>query len=236
VDSVLHNNGAVEISQCLDAGTRWINGGTLAGRDSARLRAQGVNTISFPSTTSWNVMKNVSIAVGIAVMLAACGGGGGDSTGSAPVATSSAIPAPTSTAVPTQPSSAPPVASSVTPVPIDQPVLAPAPYGGINISVTSEFIEFSQYQNKKLWFENALNLTVSGYRNYIWVEAAQPNGSATITGDSNTIIFRPSVNAKVTVTGAGNTFYVPIGASITITGSGLESSTIVNYVREADPK
>lgn len=84
--------------------------------------------------------------------------------------------------------------------------------------------------NAVVAFTKAVDLTVSGRLNNIWVASSvQPGGTATIGGDLNTIVFMPGVSAEVAVTGSGNIFYVPTGASVTITGSGVASSTIRNY-------
>jgi hypothetical protein len=50
-----------------------------------------------------------------------------------------------------------------------------------------------------------------------------------VSGELNTVVFMPGVDAKVTVTGAGNTFYIPSGPSIELEGSGLASSTVRYY-------
>lgn len=167
-------------------------------------------------------MKNVSIAVGIAVMLVACGGGGGDSSTSAPVAASS-TPAPSSTT--------PPAASSTTTTttPATQTFTPPtAPTSALKVT-TGALNDGNTSSNEVVTFRGAVDMTVSGKLNNIWVNAAQPGGKATVSGDMNTVVFMPGVSAQVTVTGSGNTFYVPTGSAITITGSGAASSTIRNY-------
>ena len=168
-------------------------------------------------------MKNVSIAMGIAVMLAACGGGG-DSSSSAPTPTSNAAPPATSSITTT-----PPTSSSTTTAPATQTFTPPAaPTSAFKVT-TGAFSEGSASQNVVVTFSKAVDLTVSGGLNNIWVNAAAPDGKATVGGDMNTIVFMPGVSAQVGVTGSGNTFYVPTGASITITGAGAASSTIRNY-------
>jgi hypothetical protein len=169
-------------------------------------------------------MKNVSIAVGIAVMLAACGGGGGDSTGSAPVATNSSTPAPTST------TTTPPAASSTTTTtPTSQKFTAPTPPSSALKVTTGSLNEGNTSSVDVVTFRAAVDMTVSGKLNSIWVGANQPGGKATVSGDQNTIVFMPGVSAQVTVTGTSNTFYVPSDGTVTITGSGAASSTIRNY-------
>jgi hypothetical protein len=167
-------------------------------------------------------MKNVSIAVGIAVMLAACGGGG-DSTGSAPVASSSGTPAPTSTTTTT-----PPPASSTT-SPTSQKFTPPTPPSSALKVTTGSLNEGNTSSVDVVTFRAAVDMTVSGKLNSIWVGANQPGGKATVSGDQNTIVFMPGVSAQVTVTGTSNTFYVPSDGTVTITGSGAASSTIRNY-------
>ncbi len=46
-------------------------------------------------------------------------------------------------------------------------------------------------------------------------------------GASNTLVFKPSASpAAVTVTGSANTFYLPEGSPITLTGPGAAMSTV----------
>jgi hypothetical protein len=94
---------------------------------------------------------------------------------------------------------------------------------------TGALNEGSTSNNEVITFRSAVDMTVSGKLNNIWVNATQPGGKATVSGDMNTIVFMPGVSAQVTVTGSGNTFYVPTGAAITIIGAGAASSTIRNY-------
>jgi hypothetical protein len=154
-------------------------------------------------------------------MLAACGGGG-SSSGSAPPATGNSAPPQTS-------STTPPPASSTT-TPTTQTFTPPlAPTSAFKLTAGA-FNEGSTSQNVVVTFSKAVDLTVSGGLNNIWVSAADPGGKATVSSDMNTIVFMPGVSAQVTVTGSGNTFYVPTGASITILGTGAASSTIRNYI------
>jgi hypothetical protein len=170
-------------------------------------------------------MKNVSIAVGIAVMLAACGGGGGDSTGSAPVASSSGTPAPTSTTTTTPPAAS----STTTTTPTSQKFTPPTPPSSAVKFTTSSINEGNTSSVDVVTFRAAVDMTVAGKLNSIWVSANQAGGKATVSGDQNTIVFMPGVGAQVTVTGTSNTFYVPSDGTVTITGSGAASSTIRNY-------
>jgi glucose/arabinose dehydrogenase len=171
-------------------------------------------------------MKNVSIAVAVAVMLAACGGGG-DSSGAG------ATPASTTTpAAPARSSPAPSASSTsttTTTAPAGQTVKAPTPPAGtLNISAGA-YNAGTSSQNAIVAFKQAVDLTVGGNGNGIWVSAAQSGGKATVSGSQNTIVFMPGVSADVIVTGSSNTFYVPTGASVTVTGTGAGASTIRNY-------
>lgn len=158
-------------------------------------------------------MKNVYIAIPIAALLAACGGGG-SSAGNAATPSSS---------------STPPSASSTTPIPTTQTFVAPAAPASASKFTVGGLNEGSTSQNEKVSFTGAVNLTVSGKLNNIWLISAQPGGNATVSGDLNTIVFMPGVTAQVTVTGSGNTFYLPVGSSVTITGAGAATSTIRYY-------
>lgn len=159
-------------------------------------------------------MKNVYIASIIAVLLAACGGGG-SSAGSTPT--------PTSTSTPPSPSSTTP------PPPTTQTYVAPAvPASAVKLT-TRSFEEGGTSDNYTISFSGAVDLTVSGRLDNLWLLTAQPGGTATVSGDMNTIVFMPGVSAQVTVTGSGNTFYLPVGSSVTITGSGAATSTIRYY-------
>ena len=160
-------------------------------------------------------MKNLSFAAILTVVLSACGGGGGGST-SQPVSTSGSTPPPTSTV--SQPGSK------------DQVVEAPTPpTSASKITLGGSFTQGASAQNMVLSYTGAANLTLSGRLDGIWLSAAQPGGSVTVTGDLNTVVFMSGVDATVTITGSGNTFYLPLGSPIKLEGAGLASSTIRYY-------
>jgi hypothetical protein len=79
-------------------------------------------------------------------------------------------------------------------------------------------------------FNGATNLSVSGNLNRFWLSAAQPGGTVTVTGASNTLVFRSSATpTAVTVTGSANTFFLPEGSSIKLSGDGAAMSTVKYY-------
>lgn len=141
----------------------------------------------------------------IAAALAACGGGSGGG------ATTAAAPSPGATTPGGAVVSAPPV-----------------PAGAVSLTAGS-FTEGSNSQVVRVNFTGAANLTLSGQLNQIWLSAAQPGGTATVSGDLNTVVFMPGVDSTLTVTGTGNTFYLPVGSTINAVGSGAASSTIKYY-------
>lgn len=153
-------------------------------------------------------------AVVVATTLAGCGGGSGSSTGAA------ATP-PVSTT--------PPGGTTGGTPPTNNVVSAPAvPANAVSMTAGS-FTDGVNAQVVRVSFVAAANLTVTGQLNQLWISAAQPGGTVTVGGDMNTLVFMPGVDATLTVTGKGNTFYLPVGSSITAVGSGAASSTINYY-------
>jgi hypothetical protein len=160
-------------------------------------------------------MKTLPFAAFISVLLAACGGGGGAST-SQPVSISVPTPPPTGTV--SQLGSK------------DQVAEAPAPpVTAVKMSVGGNFTQGGSAQNAIVSFTGAADLTLSGRLDGIWLSAAKPGGSVVVSGDLNTVVFMPGVDTTVTVTGAGNTFYLPVGSPIKLEGAGLTTSTIRYY-------
>jgi hypothetical protein len=94
---------------------------------------------------------------------------------------------------------------------------------------TSAFSQGNNAQDTVVSFTRAADLTLSGRLNRIWLSAAQAGGNVAVSGDLNTVVFMAGVDTKVSVTGTGNTFYLPLGTSIQIEGAGLESSTVRYY-------
>jgi hypothetical protein len=94
------------------------------------------------------------------------------------------------------------------------------------MSIGGNFTQGSSAQNSIVSFTGAANLTLSGRLDSIWVSAAKSGGSVTVSGDLNTVVFMAGVDATVTVTGSGNTFYLPLGSAMKLEGAGLASSTI----------
>lgn len=160
-------------------------------------------------------MKNLSVAAILTVVLAACGGSSGGST-SQPVSTSAPIPPPSGT-----------VAQSGSK---DQVAEAPAPpASAATIILGASFTQGGSAQNTILGFTGAADLTLSGRLDGIWLGAAKAGGSITVSGDVNTVVLMPGVETTVTVTGSGNSFFLPLGSAIKLEGSGLVSSTIRYY-------
>lgn len=157
-------------------------------------------------------MKRFSIILTAAVLLAACGGGSGGS----------AAPASASTPPATQ------VATSASPTPAAVTIMPPVAANAVRI-VTGGI---QQGGNTAVWnisFTAAVNLTVSGELNQLWVSATAPGGSATVSGNQNTIVFLPGTVTTVNVTGSANVFYLVEGSPITIEGTGAGQSAVKYY-------
>ncbi len=106
--------------------------------------------------------------------------------------------------------------------------MPPAPANAVKVTTGS----VSQGGNAQVWdisFLNAVNLTVSGQLNQMWIAAAKAGGTTSVGGTSNTIIFRPGTQTAVNVSGSGNTFYLAEGSPIKIEGTGAASSTVKYY-------
>jgi hypothetical protein len=163
-------------------------------------------------------MKNLSVAAILTVLLAACGGGGGSGgTASQPVSTSG-------------PPTPPPSGTVPPPVPKDQVAEAPSPpASAVKTSVGGSFTQAGSAQHMVISFTGAADLTLSGRLDNIWLSAAKPGGSVTLSGDLNTLVFMPGVDTTVTVTGAANTLYLPQGSPIKLEGAGLASTTVRYY-------
>jgi hypothetical protein len=149
----------------------------------------------------------------VAALLTACGGG--DSSGSAPPAAATPSPA----------AAAPAPGATSPAVVLETPPAAP----NITIAASRMNIETSG-GDYAVNFSGNTHLEVSGNLNRFWVTAAQPGGEATISGGSNTLIFRPGATpAIVTVTGSANTFFLPEGSALKLTGAAAAMSTVKYY-------
>jgi hypothetical protein len=159
------------------------------------------------------MIKSLSCVL-VAALVAACGGGS-DSSGSAPVA--AATPSPAAAA-------STPAATSAAVVLETPPAEPNINYGASRMNIATSGGDYP------INFKGSTNLEVSGNLNRFWVTAAQPGGEATISGASNTLIFRPSATpAMVTVTGSANTFFLPEGSAIKLAGAGAAMSTVKYY-------
>jgi hypothetical protein len=145
------------------------------------------------------------------VLLSACGGGSG-----APPSTIGAAAPP------------PPVSASTSGM-AALVAMPAAPASAVKIS-SGAVNQGGSAQDWDISFRDAVNLTVSGQLNKLWISAATSGGTAAISGDSNTIVFRPGTQTAVAVSGRGNIFYLVEGSPIKIEGPGAVSST-VNYYK-----
>jgi hypothetical protein len=167
-------------------------------------------------------MKTLLPSLVIAALLSACGGGGSDSsaTTAAPVAAAS-TPASSAT-----PAASTPATTTTTTALADAPAV---PTGTTNLTART-FNNSSSATNYVVNFSGATDLNVVGNLNNLWLGAAQAGGSVTVDGASNTIVFKPtSTPTTVSVTGSANTFYLPEGSAITLTGTGAAMSTVKYY-------
>jgi hypothetical protein len=90
----------------------------------------------------------------------------------------------------------------------------------------------TQGGNNQAWdmsFRAAVDMTISGQLNKMWVSAVAPAGNTVVTGNQNTIVFRPGTETAVNVSGSGNVFYLVEGSPIKIEGSGAAGSTVTYY-------
>lgn len=154
-------------------------------------------------------MKKLSFGLAVAALLSACGGGSGPT--SSPV---SSTPTPAVTA----------------PAPV---VAMPAvPAGAIKLS-TGGLTQGANAGKFNITFNTAVNMTVSGQQNQLWAAAMVPGGTATVTGNQNTIVFLPGTDTIVNVSGSGNIFYAVQGSPIKFEGTGAAASTITYYTNSS---
>ena len=165
-------------------------------------------------------MKKLLPSLIVAALLTACGGGGSDSPApaAAPVATAAAPAAPAAAAAP----------APAAPAPVE---LASAPATPTGMSYTvGKLTASSTGTNYPVTFNGMTDLVLTGNLNNVWLAAALPGGTVTISGGQNTLVFRPSSTpTTVTVTGSANTFYLPEGSTIKLEGAGAAMSTIKFY-------
>ena len=117
----------------------------------------------------------------VAALLTACGGGGG---GASPGAPAASAPPPAASQPPAGQSPAPagtPATTLSTPPAASGPSLSA---GRMNTDVSA-----NSYQVN---FNGVTDLTVGGNLNNFWVGAAQPGGTVTVGGASNTFVFKAS--------------------------------------------
>jgi hypothetical protein len=144
----------------------------------------------------------------VAGLLTACGGGGDASSGAAAAAAPPGAAAPAQAVV----LETPPAATSSTII------------SGRSLN------QNSSGGNMSVKFTGMTDLNVGGDLNRLWIAAAQPGGAVTVGGASNTIVFGPSATPTVvTVTGSANTFYLPEGSAIKLSGTGAAMSTVKYY-------
>lgn len=166
-------------------------------------------------------MSKIYFTIAMVSLLSACGGGGSDSPVAATTATN-VTPAAVSPA---------PAPVATTPPPATSAVLTsmPAVTAGATKYTTGSMNQGTSAQVMDMTFNAAVNMTVTGDLNKIWVDAKATGGTATVSGNQNTIVFRPGVVTTVNVTGSANTFIMAEGSAIKIEGSGAAASTVQYY-------
>jgi hypothetical protein len=113
--------------------------------------------------------------------------------------------------------------------PNGQVLTAPTPPAWATNKTVDAFVQGENTQDTIVAFIGAADLTISGRLNKVWLSAAQGGGKVLVSGDLNTVVLMPGAGTKITVTGASNTFYLPLGSPNTMEGSGLAFSTIRYY-------
>jgi hypothetical protein len=110
--------------------------------------------------------------------------------------------------------------------PNGQVLAAPTPPAWATNKTVDVFVQADNTQDTIVAFIGAADLTISGRLNKVWLSAAQAGGKVLVSGDLNTLVLMPGGGTRITVTGASNTFYLPLGSPNTVEGSGLAFSTI----------
>jgi hypothetical protein len=162
-------------------------------------------------------MKKAAIVAGCAItmgMLGGCGGGGSSSA----------------------PPVLPPSSGSTTTVntgttaTVDSTLVAVDPSATTVGGTTVNW--YGSAQKLLVKFAGSVNLTVSGSANNIWIAEGQAVGIVDISGNANTIVFKPGVTVtSLTVTGSGNTLLLPAGSPIKIDGAGVNANTVKYYTQ-----
>lgn len=165
-------------------------------------------------------MSKIYFAIAIVSLLSACGGGGSDSPA---VATNAA------TVTPAAASPTPAPVATTPPATAAQLTSMPAVAAGATKFSSGSLTQGTSAQVMDMTFNAAVNMTVTGDLNKIWVDAKATGGTATVSGNQNTIVFRPSVTTTVNVTGSANTFIMAEGSAIKIEGAGAAASTVQYY-------
>lgn len=174
-------------------------------------------------------MSRIYCVLAVASLLTACGGGGSDRPATAAAAaTSVAPPAATPTSTPTQPT-----------VPVTAPASPPTQLASMPVSTSTVKLSASSFtlnndaQVSDVTFTGAVNLTIKGQLNKLWIDAKAPGGAMTVDGTQNTVVFKPGVSTVVNVSGSANTFIMQANSPITLTGSGVAASTVQYYAATA---
>lgn len=160
-------------------------------------------------------MKKIHFALAVIGILTGCVG-----DGSSDATTAVATPAPAATS---------PVATNA--LPVIAANLVNMPVSNVKTDLSGR-ATIQQGDNASWSVTNAttaLDLTVTGNTNKMWVSALAAGGVATVNGADNTFIFLPGTVPAVNVIGTGNTFYLVQGASINLTGPGVATATLVYY-------
>jgi hypothetical protein len=107
-----------------------------------------------------------------------------------------------------------------------QSLAAPTPPAWATNLTGLAFVQAESTQDTIVTFIGAADYTLSGRLNWVWLSAARAGGTVLVSGDLNTLVLMPGGGTTVTVTGAGNTFYLPLGSPNKVEGPGLASSTV----------
>ena len=170
-------------------------------------------------------MSKIYFTIAMVSLLSACGGGGSDSPAVAATAantTPGAVsPAPAPVATTPSPATSPATSAVLTSMPAVAAGTTKYTVGSMNQGTSAQVMDMT--------FNAAVNMTVSGDLNKIWVDAKATGGTATVSGNQNTIVFRPGVATTVNVTGSANTFIMAEGSTIKIEGTGAAASTVQYY-------
>lgn len=108
--------------------------------------------------------------------------------------------------------------------------IAPTPSASAVTLTTTTYQLGGSGQESVVTFSGAADLKVIGEYGRIWLSASLAGGNVIVSGNMNTLVFLRDVHTTIIVTGAGNTFYFPLGSTLKLDGSGAASSTIRYFI------